>query len=282
MYETVGLMQPARNDLYEQLAAASADEAKPIAVALLETLDDPRFSFLRSQFIDDLHLIPGGVVLEVGCAVGLLLKMLHQRVTSSGNIHGLDLNPHFIKIAQRRAELLGITNTTFAVGDVHELPYREAMFDAVVSEKLLMHVAPLEGVLSEISRVLVPGGRAVFVDYDPHTIMVAGPDPQLTSRLMASAANLYASPLAARETARACSKAGLYVERVRGYLQVFEDPTLPTVEGMPDVWCDHAAAGRGVDQGTARRWLKRVRLAATEGKFMIAIPYFITVAIRAD
>lgn len=275
-------MQRGHNDLYEHLAAGPPAEARSIAVALLETLDDPRFTMLRSTFLDELRLIPGGVVLDAGCGPGLLLNMLHERVTSEGNIHGLDLNPHFIQVAQRRAEMLQIENSTFATGDCHKLPYRDGMFDAVVAEKLLMHVAPLPQVLQEMARVLVPGGRAVFVDYDPHTIMVAGPDPQLTSRLMASAANLYASPMAARETARACSKAGLYVERVRGFLQVFEDPQAPTVAGMPDTWCDHAAAGRGIDQGTARRWLKRIEMAASEGRFMISIPYIITVAIRDE
>lgn len=271
-----------RNDLYEHLAASPPEETNPIAAALLETLDDPRFRRLRDQMLDDLHLIPGGMVLEVGCGPGMLLEPLHERVTSEGSIHGLDLNPHFITIAERRAEMLELDNTTFTVGDCHELPYRDEFFDAVVAEKLLMHVAPTSRVIEEIRRVLVPGGRVVFADYDPYTIMVAGPEPAVTARVMSSAARVYASPFASRETALTCSRAGLYVERVAGYLQVFEDPKARTVAGMPEVWNDHAAAGREVDAGTARRWLKRVELAAREGRFMVAIPYIITTAIRDD
>lgn len=273
--------KPGRNDLYELLAEGSAEGSKPIAAALLETLDDPRFGNLRGILLDELHLLPGGVVLEVGCGPGVLLDRLHERVTSDGSIHGLDLNPHFISVAERRAELLNIRNSTFSTGDCHDLPYRNEMFDAVVAEKLLMHVAPLGPVIEEIRRVLVPGGRLVATDYDPFTIMAAGPDPAVTARVMASAAKVYASPFAARETASACRKAGMAVETVRGYLQVFEDPDLPTAAGVPEVWSDHAAAGRQVEPGTARRWLSLVELAAREGRFMIAIPYVITVATRS-
>lgn len=272
--------RPGRNDLYELLAEGSAEGSKPIAAALLETLDDPRFGNLRSILLDELHLIPGGVVLEVGCGPGVLLDRIHERVTSDGSIHGLDLNPHFIEVAERRAELLKIQNATFLTGDCHDLPYRNEMFDAIVGEKLLMHVAPLGPVIEELKRVLVPGGRLVVTDYDPFTIMAAGPDPAVTARIMASAAKVYASPFAARETASACREAGMQVETVRGYLQVFEDPEIPTVAGVPEVWSDHASAGRQVEPGTARRWLSLVELAAREGRFMIAIPYVITVATR--
>ena len=271
-----------RNDLYELLAEGSAEGSKPIAAALLETLDDPRFGNLRATMLDELHLLPGGIVLEAGCGPGILLDRLHERVTAEGSIHGLDLNPHFIAVAERRAELLRAENSTFSTGDCHDLPYRNDMFDAVVAEKLLMHVAPLGSVVAEFRRVLVPGGRLVVTDYDPFTIMAAGPDPAVTARVMASAAKVYASPFAARETARICRETGMEVETVRGYLQVFEDPDIPTVAGVPAVWSDHASAGRQVEPGTARRWLSLVDLAAREGRFMIAIPYVITVATRPE
>lgn len=269
-----------QNDLYEQLAAGTAEEVNPIAASLLETLDDPRFLQLRETLCEELHLQPGERVLELGCGPGMLLEPLYQRVGPTGKIDGLDLNPHFIRVADRRVEMLEIENATFTTGDCHTLPYDDETFDAVVAEKLLMHVAPIRRIIDEMSRVLVPGGRVVMADYDPFTVMVAGPDPSITARVMASASRVYASPMAARETAVTCVQTGLYVENVRGYLQVFEDPDAPTVSGVPTVWSEHATAGRQVDRGTARRWLKMVELAASEKRFLISIPFLITVAIR--
>ncbi len=269
-----------QNDLYEQLAAGSAAEVNPIAGGLLQTLDDRRFQALRDTLLDDLHLYPGAAVLEVGCGPGMMLESMHERVGPEGKVSGLDLNPHFIGVANRRVQMLGYGNATFVTGDCHALPFEDCTFDAVVAEKLLMHVGPIAQVIGEMQRVLTVGGRLVLADYDPFTIMTAGPDPALTSRVMASVAKVYASPNAARETASACVQAGLYIERVHGHLQVFEDPYSKTVAGVANIWYEHAASGRLVDRGTARRWLKAIELTATEGRFMIAIPHIITVASK--
>ncbi len=269
-----------QNDLYEQLAAGTAAEVNPIAGVLLQTLDDPRYQAIRNRLLDDLHLYPDASVLEVGCGPGMLLEGIYERVGPGGKIAGIDLNPHFISVAQRRVEMLGYTNATFQTGDCHTLPYEDGTFDAVVAEKLLMHVSPIARVIAEMKRVLSIGGRLVLADYDPFTILTAGPDPALTSRVLGSAARVYASPYAARETARACVDAGLYIEQVHGQLLVLEDPYSKTVAGIANVWHDHAAAGRQVDRGTARRWLKAIEATAREGRFMIAIPTIITVASK--
>jgi ubiquinone/menaquinone biosynthesis C-methylase UbiE len=269
-----------QNDLYEHLAAAPASQTNPLAAGLLETLDDPRFQEMRSIVLDEMQLYPGAVSLEIGCGPGMLAEETLAR-TGPGSLHfGLDLNPHFIAIAQHRAEVLGLEGSTFITADCHTLPFEDETFDAVVAERLLMHVAPIGRILRETVRVLTVGGRAVFVDYDPYTAFAAGPNPTITSRVLASAAALYASPLAARQTAHLCTAAGLLVERVRGHLLVFEDPHLRTVSGIAPTWAEHAIGGRQVDRSTVQRWLRAVERAAEQGDFLIAIPHIITIATR--
>src|SRR4051794_6072260 len=113
------------NDLYEQLAAASAAQVNPLAAGLLESLDDPRFQALRDALLDELHLYPGAAVLEVGCGPGILLEGMAQRVGPEGRVAGLDLNPHFINIAKRRAKMLGYADATFVAADCHILPFQD-------------------------------------------------------------------------------------------------------------------------------------------------------------
>jgi ubiquinone/menaquinone biosynthesis C-methylase UbiE len=270
-----------QNDLYAHLAAAPAAQTNPVAAGLLETLDDARFRELRDVVLDEMQLYPGAVSLEIGCGPGMLAEDALAR-TGPGSLHfGLDLNPHFIDIAQRRAELLGLEGCTFVTADCHTLPFEDETFDAVAAERLLMHVAPISRIISEAARVLTIGGRAVFVDYDPYSAFAAGPNPTITSRVLASAAAMYASPLAARETAHACAAAGLVVERVRGHLLVFDDPEPRTVTGIAPTWAEHATAGRQVDRGTVQRWMRAVERAAEQGSFMIAIPHVITIATRS-
>jgi len=269
-----------QNDLYEQLAMGSAAQTNPIAASLLESLDDQRFKALRDTIIDEAHLYPGAVALEIGCGPGMMLEGIADRVGPDGEIHGLDLNPHFIDIASRRARMLGMDQARFVTADCHTLPYPDETFDAVLAERLLMHVAPISRVLAEVSRVLTIGGRAVLADYDPFSAFAAGPQPTITSRVLASAAAMYASPLAARETPSACIEVGLYVEQVRGHLQVFEDPNAPNVRGIAAVWAEHAIAGRQVDRSTVKRWERAVERAIGQRRFMIAIPHIITVVTR--
>lgn len=269
-----------QNDLYEQLAMGSAAQTNHIAAGLLESLDDQRFAALRDSLLDDAHLYPGAVALEIGCGPGMMLEGIADRVGASGEIHGLDLNPHFVDIASRRARMLDLDNARYVTADCHTLPYPDEMFDAVFAERLLMHVAPIHRVLSEIGRVLTVGGRVVMSDYDPYSSFAAGPDPTITARVLASAASMYASPLAAREAPSACVKVGLYVEQVRGHLLVFDDPHATHVQGITTVWAEHASAGRQVDRSTVKRWERAVERAVSQHRFLVALPHVITIATR--
>jgi ubiquinone/menaquinone biosynthesis C-methylase UbiE len=269
-----------QTDPYAQLAAGAAAQTNPIAASLLETLDDHRFRALREAVLDDLHLYPGAVALDLGCGPGMLLDGMVERVGPDTDVYGLDLNPHFIAVAQRRAAESGYTRAQFSVGDCRRLPFDDATFDAVAAERLLMHISPLPDALAEIRRVLTVGGRVVFCDYDPFSSFAAGPDPSITARLMASAASIYASPRAARETARKCVDAGLYVEAVHGQLLVIEDPAAQTAAGIAVAWAEHALAGRQLAPDTIKRWRNSVERSARDGTFLISIPHIITIARR--
>lgn len=269
-----------RNDLYERLAQAPAQQSNSIAAGMLETLLDHRWNDLRSIMLDESHVYPDSHVLELGCGPGMLLEQLVERVGEEGRVVGLDINPHLISIAQQRTRDLAYSNATFVTADCHELPFESRTFDAVIAEKLLLHVAPISRIISEAARVLDIGGRLVLADYDPYACFAAGPDPRITARVLASAATQYASPLAAREAARACAAAGLYVERIRGHLLLLDDPKAPTASGVASVWADHAIMGREVDPMTARRWLAAVDRTMKNHSFLIGIPHIVTVARR--
>jgi ubiquinone/menaquinone biosynthesis C-methylase UbiE len=268
------------NDPYLQLAAGSAAQTNPLAASLLETLDDPRFRTLRDAVLEDMHLYPGAVALDLGCGPGMLLEGIVERVGAETRVHGLDLNPHFIAVARRRAEMLSFANATFTVGDCLRMPFEDQTFDAIAAERLLMHVTSIPDALSEVRRVLTVGGRVVFCDYDPFSAFAAGPDPTITARVMASAAHIYASPRAARETARKCVDAGLYVEKVHGQLLVIEDPRARTANGIAVVWAEHAILGRQAPPDTITRWRKAVDRSMSDGTFLISIPHIITIARR--
>jgi ubiquinone/menaquinone biosynthesis C-methylase UbiE len=120
---------------------------------------------------------PAGRVLDVGCGSGLLLDRL-TREGSGGIAVGLDASPEMLARASGR---LG-RRAALCAGDVHELPFRDAAFDTVVSSSSLHHWADAARALAEIARVTRSGGRLVLTDWS---------DDYLALRLLSRVLRLY-------------------------------------------------------------------------------------------
>lgn len=95
-------------------------------------------------------------VLEVGCGPGNLWHENRERVPSAWRITLTDLSPGMVEASRQR--LAGMPQVTLQVADAHQLPFADAAFDAVIANHMLYHVPDLSRALSEIRRVLRPGG----------------------------------------------------------------------------------------------------------------------------
>lgn len=91
-------------------------------------------------------------VLEVGCGWGEFAERLQADVVV--DVVALDLSPRMVELARER----GVDART---GDVQNLPFEDGSFDVAVANWMLYHVPDLERGLSELARVLRPGGRLV-------------------------------------------------------------------------------------------------------------------------
>ena len=113
------------------------------------------------------HLKPGMRVLDFGCGPGTISMGLAKAV-EPGELHGIDMEESQISIAQAAASAGGHLNAVFQTADVTGLPFEDDSFDAAHCNALLMHVPDTNAVLTEVRRVLKPGGiissREMFVD----------------------------------------------------------------------------------------------------------------------
>ncbi len=113
------------------------------------------------------HLKPGSRVLDIGCGPGTISVGLAKAV-EPGELHGIDMEESQVMIARASAAAGGHGNATFDVGDATDLPFEDESFDAAHTHAVLMHVPDTEKVLSEVLRVLKPGGvlasREVITD----------------------------------------------------------------------------------------------------------------------
>jgi SAM-dependent methyltransferase len=113
-----------------------------------------------------------GEVLEIGPGGGFNLAYYRPDV----RLTGIELNPYMHRYLKQRAERLG-REVTLRVGSAESLEVEDSTFDAVVSTLVLCSVADPARALSEVLRVLKPGGRFVFVEH------VAAPPASHTRRV---------------------------------------------------------------------------------------------------
>ena len=103
------------------------------------------------------HLNPGMRVLDFGCGPGTISVGLAKAV-EPGELHGIDMEESQVEMARAAAAAGGHDNATFHVGDVTDLPFEDNSFDVAHCHAVLIHVPDTQAVLTEVKRVLKPGG----------------------------------------------------------------------------------------------------------------------------
>lgn len=109
---------------------------------------------LRPYLLARLGLSPASRVLETGCGTGAITAALNAE--TSAQIFGLDLNPAYLRLAQRNDP-----GTRYTNANALHLPFSEDAFDAVVCHFFLLWVPQAAAALAEMRRVTRPGGAII-------------------------------------------------------------------------------------------------------------------------
>jgi ubiquinone/menaquinone biosynthesis C-methylase UbiE len=120
-------------------------------------LQDRRAAETAERLARLLTLSGNEQALDVGTGAGAIAIGLAPLVREA---IGIDIVPALIAEANKRAP----ENVRFIEGDALELPFPSDAFDVVTTARTLHHVERPEIVLSEMSRVLKPGGTMLVVD----------------------------------------------------------------------------------------------------------------------
>lgn len=104
-----------------------------------------------------------GRVLDVASGDGVLTELVAPRAES---VTCLDHSPKVISAARKR--LSKVPNVTFAVGDMHHLPFADDSFEQVILLNALTYAAQPARVIDEVARVLSAGGRLVASTLKKH------------------------------------------------------------------------------------------------------------------
>jgi ubiquinone/menaquinone biosynthesis C-methylase UbiE len=147
-------------DKYYREHRGQPDPLEPIWVAKAlhpspRPLDYWEYTF---YLIGDLN---GKTALEVGCGAGWMTRMLALK---GALVSAIDVSEEGCASTKLKLQSNGLSFDTICVMDAHAMTFSDESFDLVVMAGVLHHVNLFKA-LSEIRRVLKPGGR--FVCYEP-------------------------------------------------------------------------------------------------------------------
>ena len=132
-----------RGELPEAAALASLGCGNPTAVA---------------------DLREGETVLDLGSGGGIDVILSAKRVGPSGTAYGLDMTDEMLALARQNAAEAGVRNVHFLKGLIEAIPLPAGSVDVVISNCVINLSTDKPAVLTEIARVLKPGGRVGVSD----------------------------------------------------------------------------------------------------------------------
>ncbi len=101
----------------------------------------------------------GETVLDLGSGGGIDVILSAKRVGPTGIAFGLDMTDEMLALARLNAEEAGVRNAIFLKGLMEDIPLPAASVDVVISNCVINLSTDKAAVLSELARVLRPGGR---------------------------------------------------------------------------------------------------------------------------
>ena len=132
-----------RDDLPDAAALASLGCGNPTAVA---------------------DLREGETVLDLGSGGGIDVILSARRVGPTGLAYGLDMTDEMLALARKNAEAADIRNAIFLKGVIEDVPLPAESVDVAISNCVVNLSTDKAAVLTELARVLKPGGRVGISD----------------------------------------------------------------------------------------------------------------------
>ena len=114
----------------------------------------------------DMKGLKGKKLLDIACGTGVLTE---QFVRMGADVTAVDLTPKAVELTKKRLALYGLTANVMEA-DAQKLPFADNTFDYVCAWGCLMHMPETEKAISEIHRVLKPGGSTLAMMYHSNSV----------------------------------------------------------------------------------------------------------------
>lgn len=125
----------------------------------------------RKETMRRMDVQPGSKALDVCCGTADWTIALSEAVGSDGSVVGLDFSKNMLKIGEEKVADLKLGNVTLIHGNAMALPFEDNTFDYVTIGFGLRNVPDYLQVLTEMQRVVKPGGKVVCLETSQPTMI---------------------------------------------------------------------------------------------------------------
>ncbi len=213
---------------------------------------------------------PGQHWLDLGCGNRALTRLLAECVQPNGSVAGLDLSPAMLTSAHRAGQL-------DAAATAYALPFSGDVFDGALAARLLLHLQHAQAALTELTRVVRPGGYVALMDWDFDTLVLDHSNRDLTRRILHWRCDNHGGDnWSGRQLYRRLKTAGLVAVRVQAVPSVVTERATSLAQTV--LHCAHRALeGGGIPLESYISWSEELERRLRAGAFFASIVYFVGV-----
>jgi ubiquinone/menaquinone biosynthesis C-methylase UbiE len=243
-------------------------------LSLLDSLEYFREYKLKSYEL--LQLKHGMTVLEAGCGLGDDAFRIAERIIPGGKVVGLDSSVAMIEKAGLN-KLSGQLPVQFQTGDVKALPFPDNSFARCRIDRVLQHILQPERAISELVRVLEPGGLLLAYDNDWGTFSITSRNIDITRALENLWCDSFTNSRIGRNLCDYFITSGLSDVKIYPSTSVITDfETADRVYNLRET-VRRAASGGVISMSQGCRWIEELIDRAGKGSFLAALTAYTVV-----
>jgi len=231
----------------------------------------------KQQMLNFLDIRKGHRVLDIGCGAGQEVQRIQQLVGDHGLVVGVDKSEVMIEEAKRRADELNLP-VKYYIGDANSLNMNNNSFDACRAERVLLYLENPKNAVSEMVRVLAPGGKLAIFDFYLDGTFVNSTYPALTRKIIGYITDSFPNALIG------CKLPEIFEELKLSNVAVTPHTIIPDYEAY--MWVVHgileqALKEKVLSESDLYKWVKQLEEMHKKGQFFAGSLGFIVTGTKS-